>query len=171
MTAPAAEDREALRRLVERVEIRYRDYAGSAARAEDEGGRWYAEDARDVATMLSGIASDLRAILAARSPQPVTTTVTAIRARDAEVVPRMMPPGGDPLLQAEMDRRWLLADRDRLTSEVDRLARWKAEALDVLDRWETVWKALGQPGAIGCRKPDAARAAVEQLKTQVEGAR
>jgi hypothetical protein len=34
-------------------------------------------------------------------------------------------------------------------TEVDRLRRWKAEASIVLDGWDSVYYALGQPGPIG----------------------
>ena len=48
--------------------------------------------------------------------------------------------------------------------EVERLRRWKAEALQVLAGWETVWEALGMPGDLGQQKSSAALAEVKRLR-------
>lgn len=88
--------------------------------------------------------------------------LAAIRERDALVVPRFLSPQLSYAewhqLQAEMDRRALLA-------EVDRLRRWQAEALPVSEGLQE----LGQ--ALGLRLGDsitgtAALAAVNKLKAE-----
>lgn len=43
------------------------------------------------------------------------TALDDIRERDRLAIPRMGDPENDPLLRAEMDRRWLLGEIDRLT--------------------------------------------------------
>ena len=55
-------------------------------------------------------------------------------------------------------------DVDALLAEVERLRRWKAEALQVLAGWEAVWEALGMPGDWGQQKSSAALAEVERLR-------
>jgi hypothetical protein len=37
-------------------------------------------------------------------------------------------------------------------SELERLRQWKAEAITVLDEWETVWIDAGKPGRLGQSK-------------------
>lgn len=39
--------------------------------------------------------------------------------------------------------------------EIDRLRRWKAEALIVLDEWEATWRTAGSPGRLGESKANA----------------
>ncbi len=41
--------------------------------------------------------------------------------------------------------------------EIDNLRRWKAEAIIVLQEWDTVWLAAGQPGALGSSKAQSVR--------------
>lgn len=63
------------------------------------------------------------------------TNLDEIRARDRDAVPRMLPPdGNDPLLRAEMDRRWLLEALNEAATEGEirtrlidllRQPRWK----------------------------------------------
>ena len=56
-------------------------------------------------------------------------------------------------------------------AEVERLRRWKAEALQVLAGWEAVWEALGMPGDWGQQKSSAALAEVKQLREDFRHAR
>lgn len=59
--------------------------------------------------------------------------------------------------------RMLTDGRQALTellAEVDRLRRWKAEAMQVLEGWEVVYDALGRPGGLGESKPAAALLAI-----------
>jgi hypothetical protein len=55
---------------------------------------------------------------------------------------------------------------DELVAEVDRLARWKEEALHVLGQWDLVGLALGSPGALGESRAEAALAAVTELAAE-----
>lgn len=41
---------------------------------------------------------------------------------------------------------------NQAADELDRLNRWKAEALVVLSEWEDVWVAAGRPGELGRSK-------------------
>ena len=43
----------------------------------------------------------------------------------------------------------LLADLRAAADALESLTRWKAEAVDVMDDWLNVWKALGSPGVLG----------------------
>ena len=43
----------------------------------------------------------------------------------------------------------LLADLRAAADALESLTRWKAEAMDVMDDWLNVWKALGSPGVLG----------------------
>ena len=47
-----------------------------------------------------------------------------------------------------------------LRAEVERLTRWKAEAMAVIDQWEAAWEAAGSPGELGDTKSGAMRAAI-----------
>ena len=51
-----------------------------------------------------------------------------------------------------------------IEAEVERLARWKTEAMAVLAGWETTWEAVGSPGPLGVPKSEAVRAEVERLR-------
>lgn len=51
-------------------------------------------------------------------------------------------------------------------TEIDRLRRWKTEAMTVISSWEEVHEALGCPGKIGDRKSVASKLEVERLKSQ-----
>lgn len=48
--------------------------------------------------------------------------------------------------------------------ELEHLARWKAEAVEVLSAWEKVWAAAGRPGPLGGSKAEA----VARLYTERE---
>ena len=48
--------------------------------------------------------------------------------------------------------------------EVERLRRWKAEAMTVLADWEAVYEAAGKPGPLGVSKARAVLAEVERLR-------
>lgn len=81
--------------------------------------------------------------------------IEEIRQRDREAIPRFGP-DRDPLLRAEMDRRWLL-------NHVDNLQRWKDEAMQVIDGLQELGRALDiQPGQ-RITGP-AALAAVKRMK-------
>lgn len=43
-------------------------------------------------------------------------------------------------------------------TELENLRRWKAEAIEVLGMWESVWKAAGGPGRLGDSKADSTAA-------------
>lgn len=50
-----------------------------------------------------------------------------------------------------------------LVTEVERLMDWKRDAMRVLNGWDRVWEALGEPGPLGQMKSDNALAAVQRL--------
>lgn len=49
-------------------------------------------------------------------------------------------------------------------TELEQLRRWKAEAAEVLTRWEDVWQALGRPGPLGRPKSEGVLAEVTRLR-------
>jgi hypothetical protein len=51
----------------------------------------------------------------------------------------------------------------RALRELDQLRRWKAEATEVLARWDEAWVAAGKPGPLGSMKSACLRAEVERL--------
>lgn len=53
----------------------------------------------------------------------------------------------------------LLAEAD---AELAQLRKWKAEAAEVLMKWEAVWQALGRPGPLGRSKAENSLAEVER---------
>jgi hypothetical protein len=53
-------------------------------------------------------------------------------------------------------------------AERDRLAAWKAEALQVLTAWEQAWEASGRPGALGTSKAAAVREHMQALRDEVD---
>jgi hypothetical protein len=57
---------------------------------------------------------------------------------------------------------------EQMCDEIDRLRRWKAEAMQVLDHWETVWETAGRPGPLGYSKAAAIQALIADL--QIENA-
>lgn len=65
----------------------------------------------------------------------------------------------------------LAADSDAARREVERLTAWKGEACEVIEGWELVWSALGEPGALGEHRSAATLAAVEQLRADRDAAR
>jgi len=50
--------------------------------------------------------------------------------------------------------------------EIAKLKKWKASATHVLNAWDLVWEALGEPGGLGQRKPDAC---LEVIKIRQSG--
>jgi len=54
----------------------------------------------------------------------------------------------------------IAAETEALRREVERLTRWKAEAMEVLSGWEAVYEDLGSPGNLGDRKHEAVRCEV-----------
>lgn len=58
-------------------------------------------------------------------------------------------------------------DVDDLLAEVDRLLRWKSEATEVLNAWEKVWVAAGEPGRPGESKAKATAAEVDRLRDRL----
>lgn len=53
-------------------------------------------------------------------------------------------------------------------TEIERLEKWKAEAMEVLPQWDEVWEALGKPGVLGGSKAAASKAEVEKLQGLLE---
>lgn len=51
---------------------------------------------------------------------------------------------------------------------LDRLTRWKAEALTVFAGWEATWEAAGRPGELGTSKAAAVLAALTEARAEVE---
>lgn len=51
--------------------------------------------------------------------------------------------------------------------EIDRLRRWRSEALDVLDEWDLVYDECGAPGPLGASKARAVLAYVRGLHSEV----
>jgi hypothetical protein len=48
--------------------------------------------------------------------------------------------------------------------EIERLSRWKVEALILLGQWEESWRVAGAPGELGESKPKALAAEVQRLR-------
>lgn len=46
-------------------------------------------------------------------------------------------------------------------------AAWKAEAIEVIERWDLVYDALGRPGGFGVLKSEASRKEAERLVARV----
>jgi hypothetical protein len=61
-------------------------------------------------------------------------------------------------------------DLVKALDELDRLRRWKAEAVEVHASWEQTWEAAGRPGRPGSSKAEAVRAEVERLRRQLDAA-
>ena len=57
------------------------------------------------------------------------------------------------------------AHNGMMRAEVERLRRWKTEAALVLDAWNKVYQALGQPGALGESLAAASLAKVKQMQS------
>lgn len=80
---------------------------------------------------------------------------------------------------ASVPKRQLVELEEKLTrrdaalkdfgKELNKLRRWKAEATEVIERWEEVWEAAGRPGELGSSKPKALLAWVEDLQAAYEG--
>jgi len=51
-----------------------------------------------------------------------------------------------------------------LVREIQRLKRWKAEALQVLNQWDEAWQAAGCPGQLGESIPMATAAEISRLR-------
>jgi len=58
----------------------------------------------------------------------------------------------------------------RLTETIDRMQKWKTEALQVLGEWERVWEAAGRPGTLGSSKADSVRALFTPDEAMLESA-
>lgn len=56
-----------------------------------------------------------------------------------------------------------------MTTELDTLRRWKAEAMVVLAEWDRVYVALGNPGELGGSKAIAALIEVRRLISTESG--
>lgn len=65
------------------------------------------------------------------------------------------------------DARALLDALDAARVEVERLQRWKAEAMEVLTGWEAVHEALGKPGRLGQSKSEASRIALAAIRADI----
>ena len=55
-----------------------------------------------------------------------------------------------------------------LTTEVENLIRWKAEALHVLNEWTAAWVAAGRPGELGESIAAATTAEIARLKRTLD---
>jgi hypothetical protein len=71
------------------------------------------------------------------------------------------PASGPPVDPADM--RVPTGPAPGARTEIDRLRRWKAEAMAVLGDWEKVYEALGRPGQLGESKAKASEAEVLRL--------
>lgn len=48
--------------------------------------------------------------------------------------------------------------------EIEKLNRWKREAMSVMAEWDKVWVALGKPGQIGDKIPEVCKAEAKRLR-------
>lgn len=55
-----------------------------------------------------------------------------------------------------------------LEAEIERLRRWKDEAISVIDDWQAVWESVGRPGALGQSKSLAMLAELGRLGDEIE---
>jgi hypothetical protein len=51
--------------------------------------------------------------------------------------------------------------------EIERLRRWKSEALKVIDEWEMTWEAAGRPGPLGASKAVNVIGKINRLRAEV----
>jgi chromosome segregation ATPase len=93
------------------------------------------------------------------------TNIDEIRKRDREAIPRLGP-DGDPLLRAEMDRRWLLAEVERLTNSVGAFSSARDAAKrgwqEANDRVEDLQRQLAE--AVG--QAEAAKQATREIMAE-----
>ena len=54
-----------------------------------------------------------------------------------------------------------------MCDEIERLRRWKHEAMVLDEAWDRVWDALGKPGLLGEMKQTASRREVERLQRRI----
>lgn len=52
--------------------------------------------------------------------------------------------------------------------EIERLRRWKAEAIAVIENWEAVWEASGKPGVLGQSKSLGLLGELGRLRDEIE---
>lgn len=52
--------------------------------------------------------------------------------------------------------------------EIERLRRWKAEAITVIEGWEAVWEAAGKPGVLGQSKSLGLLGELGRLDDEIE---
>lgn len=64
-----------------------------------------------------------------------------------------------------------LAELAGLRQDVANLLTWKAEASAVLERWEEVWHAAGEPGPLGRFKSDNVKEVLQQLQDALRQAK
>ena len=64
---------------------------------------------------------------------------------------------------------WLCANAlERAADEIERLRRWKDEAMIVLSDWDVVWdEAAGRPGPIGGSKATSVAREIERLRAEL----
>ena len=55
-----------------------------------------------------------------------------------------------------------------MAEEIDKLRAWKNEAMRVLNDWEDVWIAAGEPGPLGTSKAAAVLVQLARLRNEVE---
>lgn len=56
---------------------------------------------------------------------------------------------------------------DNLRAEVERLTRWQAEATTILDGWDQVWHALGEPGRLGDYRFTACLTEITRMRAEL----
>lgn len=64
--------------------------------------------------------------------------------------------------QVTREARRALAELAGLRKDVANLLTWKAEASQVLERWDDVWRAAGEPGPLGRFKSDNVKRVLEE---------
>lgn len=60
---------------------------------------------------------------------------------------------------------------DEAADEIERLRRWKAEAIGVLEGWNQVWEAAGRPGRLGDSQFTSVVAEIERLREELAAER
>ena len=85
---------------------------------------------------------------------PEVTRISATIARHQQAI-------DEEAFVAEIAARW---PKMELAREIQRLKRWKAEALQVLNQWDEAWQAAGCPGQLGESIPMATAAEISRLR-------
>ena len=59
---------------------------------------------------------------------------------------------------------WIIKD---VIDEIDRLTRWKREALIVIEGWEETWESAGRPGSLGESKSLAVAKQIDEVREKL----